>query len=205
MLVDIGNTSLHICKENKVISVPVKHIDRYKDEEVWYISVNRALKQKISGYEKWYDLGPYIRIDGEYEGMGVDRKALCMAVGDGVVVDAGSAITVDVMRDGLYQGGFIYPGFWQLKKSYAAISSVLERDFVDISPDSLPKDTAQAVTFGALIPLVRFIETLGGPLYLTGGDGALLKKYLPKALYDEGLIFKGMKKAKDLYVDSSAS
>ena len=43
--------------------------------------------------------------------MGVDRRALCLSHENGIFVDAGSAITVDVVEEGRYQGGYIFPGF----------------------------------------------------------------------------------------------
>lgn len=203
MLCDIGNTFLHFFDGEKIIKEPLKNIHRYKDEEVFYISVNRGLESVLKDFKKWHNLERFVRVDGEYEGMGVDRRALCMAVDEGVIVDAGSAVTVDLMQNGIYGGGFIYPGLWRMRECYAGISPVLDVDFVEFSPTKLPKDTRSAVSYGAIVPLVTAINSLGKSVYLTGGDADILHRYLPRAQRDDRLIFKGMKKAKEEYDNSS--
>lgn len=50
--------------------------------------------------------------------MGLDRKIACAGLSDAVIVDAGSAVTVDIMKEGVHQGGIILPGLINLKKIY---------------------------------------------------------------------------------------
>ena len=56
----------------------------------------------------------------------------------------------------------------------------------------MAKNTPDALTVGFLAPLIEKIESLGKPLYLTGGDAHLLSRFLPGATVDEDLIFHGM-------------
>ena len=57
----------------------------------------------------------------------------------------------------------------------------------------MAKNTPDALTVGFLAPLVEKIERLGKPIYVTGGDGVLLSRFLSEAVVDEDLIFKGMR------------
>lgn len=84
--------------------------NRYGEHPLYYISVNSTLDQKIIQIKQWQNIGSKIVLEGAYGTMGVDRKALCLSHHDGIFVDAGSAITVDSVSDGIYQGGFILPG-----------------------------------------------------------------------------------------------
>ena len=47
-----------------------------------------------------------LKFETSYEGLGIDRLA-CSFQDNCVIVDAGSAITVDIMEEGIHKGGFI--------------------------------------------------------------------------------------------------
>ncbi|HEX5711461.1 MAG TPA: type III pantothenate kinase, partial [Sulfuricurvum sp.] len=111
------------------------------------------------------------------------------------IVDAGSAITVDVMRDGAYQGGFISLGLKAAQEAYARLSPALATSFnFEVDLDKMAKNTPDALTIGFLALLVHKIESLGKPIYLTGGDAQILARYFSDAIVDEVLVFKGMQK-----------
>jgi type III pantothenate kinase len=127
--------------------------------------------------------------------MGIDRIMVCEAVSNGVIVDAGSAITVDVMRKGDYQGGMIALGLRAAYEAYAKLSPALNVSFnFEVDLAKMAKNTPDAVSIGFLAPLIGYIENLGEPIMLTGGDARVLKHFLPNAIVDEELIFNGMKK-----------
>lgn len=69
-------------------------------EKVYYICVNDAIKSSLSSKYNFIDLEPYFEFDTIYQGMGIDRVAACCTITDGMIVDAGSAITVDIMSGG---------------------------------------------------------------------------------------------------------
>ena len=197
LLCDIGNSFAHFYDGKRLWSVGHEELERYKDQKVCYINVKVDLKKRLEGFSNWIDLEPYIKIASAYEGLGVDRKALCLAVEEGVVVDAGSAITVDLMREGKHVGGFIYPGIKALEGAYASISSRLEYEIEEPPSKRLPLSTREAVSYGALVPLVEHIQRLHTRVYITGGDGRLLASLMEGASYDRALIFKGLEKIKD--------
>ena len=127
--------------------------------------------------------------------MGIDRIMVCEAVEDGIIVDAGSAITVDMMRGGIYQGGFISLGLHAMQDAYARLSPALDMSFnFEVDLAKMAKNTPDALTVGFLAPLIDKIESFEKPIYMSGGDAKLLSRFLPRAVVDEDLIFKGMKK-----------
>jgi type III pantothenate kinase len=170
-------------------------IARYHARRVGYINVNPHHADALGALASWHDLEPHLHIEGEYDGMGIDRKAVCLSHETGIFVDAGSAITVDRVVDGVYQGGFILPGLKAYARMYASISPVLDTPLdATIALDTLPKSTQGGVSFGTLLSITAAIERVRGewPLYITGGDGAILARYIDGARYDEGLVFDGM-------------
>ena len=196
LLCDIGNSFAHFYDGNRAWREPHTSLLNYKDKEVYYINVSQKLQPTLSRFDRWIDLEPYLHINSDYQGLGADRKALIAAIEDGVVVDAGSAITVDIVRKKKHMGGFIYPGLKAMQRAYENISPVL-RGFDPIQLENLPQTTSQALFYGTIKPLILAIRELGGPLFVTGGDGAFLSTYLPGSIYDPVLIFKGMEKARD--------
>ena len=199
ILADVGNRHVHICENGRVLHLSLMDaIDQYGTSEVAYINVSRASGSTLAALDGWQDISESLSIEGEYPGMGIDRKALCLSRQQGLFVDAGSAITVDRVIDGVYQGGFILPGLHAYAKAYAEISPVLDLPLErDIDLTELPRDTRQSVSFGTIASIVSVIEANreGLPLYLTGGDGAYLSRYFEDAHYDEMLLFEGMKKS----------
>ncbi|RUM69670.1 MAG: pantothenate kinase, partial [Sulfurovum sp.] len=127
LLADIGNTHFHIYDGREVEHLSHEDaIERYAHIPMQYISVKHSLGEKIEHIKAWEDISSQLYIDGEYKTMGVDRKALCLSHESGVFIDAGSAITVDVVEKGRYMGGFILPGLKAYLESYKAISPVLD-------------------------------------------------------------------------------
>jgi len=199
LLADIGNTYFHIY--NGVRVEHFKHdeaIQKYQDLPLKYISVNQKIEAKIGNIEKWENISSLMTIDGEYYTLGVDRKALCLSHTEGIFVDAGSAITVDVVEDGKYLGGFILPGLQAYISSYKSISPILDTTLnKTLSLDRLPSTTKDGISYGIIASIKALIDKHddGKKLYFTGGDGAFLSSFFEDAIYDETLVFNGMQQA----------
>ena len=196
LLLDIGNTNVKVYDGERTKRYPVEAFT-FPDKRFYYISVNPHLEDKLAHIAHAVNLKPYFSLHSDYKGMGVDRVAACYSIVNGVVVDAGSAITVDRMRDGRHEGGFILPGFSATKDSFANISPKLTYDLKkEISLDRLPLSTQDALLYATIKPVVLSIEAVaeGLPVYLTGGDGKRLLPYLPDATYREDLVFEGMQR-----------
>ena len=199
ILADIGNSNFHIYDGQTVEHLSYDAaIKKYATQEISYISVKHILEEQIAGIECWKNISALINIEGEYETMGIDRKALCLSHKEGIFIDAGSAITVDIVSGGMYVGGFILPGIQAYLESYKSISPVLETNLYEkLSLVRLPKTTKEQISYGIIASIKALIEKHrnGHTLYFTGGDGALLATFFEGAHYDETLVFQGMKKA----------
>ncbi len=144
--------------------------------------------------------------------LGVDRWLALVAAhdrepGDAIVVDAGSAITVDLLsrRDG-HLGGAILPGFNTGPERFFALFPQI--DFTDeaLKPGQRPGrntfDCLHPVGGKALLPhleglLAQWCGLLEEPVSLlfSGHDAVLLAEHLPMAgRVEQELVFRGMLK-----------
>ena len=200
ILCDVGNSRMHFWEEGRILHLGHEEgLARYGRKRVYYICVHGATKEAIARRAPaWVDLEPRRCLPTRYRGLGIDREAACLGIGkEGVVVDAGSAVTVDIVEDGVHRGGWIWPGLAALREAYARISPVLA-----IDPDpawvrkGLPLSTEAAVGFGVFAPVVETVRAYapGKSLHLTGGDAPLFASLFDDAVVDEALVFKGMMK-----------
>ena len=199
LLADIGNTHFHIYNGTAVEHLSYENaIEKYRDEKLYYISVKHQLSIAIEQMKMWENISSIVHIEGDYETMGVDRRALCLSHKNGVFVDAGSAITVDVVEEGKYRGGYIFPGLKAMLKSYENISPVLKTDLNQtISLAQLPSTTKDGISYGIIASIKALIDkhSNGKTLYFTGGDGQFLSNFFEEAVVDELLVFNGLQKA----------
>lgn len=123
--------------------------------------------------------------------LGIDRWLALLAAygacqGPAVVVDAGSAITVDAVgQQGLQLGGFIVPGLdMQRRALFADTSQVQVKEGWAGAELALGQDTLSAVHNGCLSMAVALVEQVlarqlpGAKLFVTGGDAELLVQHL---------------------------
>ncbi len=199
VLCDIGNSDVKFLHNNKFSSLSFEEFEAYQSEErVFYINVNEALKKLASQKANFINIEQYFAFDTIYQGLGIDRIAACYTISDGVVVDAGSAITVDIMSSSMHLGGFIMPGISGFRKAYAEISPRLKCEFnTQIYLDALPQRTIDAVSYATFKSIYLLIKdaTHNRNLYFTGGDGRFLERFFEKSIYDKMLVFRGMQKA----------
>lgn len=138
------------------------------------------------------------------ESLGVDRWLAIISAsqqfnGGLMVVDAGSAITIDLLGpDSQHLGGYILPGLksmhdllWKNTSDVRVLGSADEALWVP------GKNTQQAVNRGCLLSAVAIIERLASEfpvrIVLTGGDGKLLKQAISlQADYTPELVLEGL-------------
>jgi len=138
------------------------------------------------------------------ETLGVDRWLAVLAAFEktgraAVVVDAGSALTVDIVNsEGVHQGGYIVPGVRLLQESLWQGTDQVKVDQYGSGEQPIPGvTTEQAVSHGCILMLVAFIERLAAErraeLIITGGDALLIKSQLAvKADYCPDLVLDGL-------------
>lgn len=199
ILCDIGNSNIDFYHDGKIWSMGVEDFLKYKPKEkVFFISVNEHVSQNISQDHRFVDIQSLIELDTIYQGMGIDRVCACSIVDDGIVVDAGSAITVDIMSNGMHLGGYILPGIAAYEKCYSGISSALQKRVnPNVILDALPQKTEDAISYAVIKSILMMLEDTckDKAIYFTGGDGKFLSKYFKNSIYDRSLIFRGMLKA----------
>lgn len=197
-LCDIGNSDIKLLQDTKFSSLTFEEFANLQSEEkVFYINVNHNAKALIAQKPNFINLEPYFKFDTIYQGLGVDRIAACYTIDDGVVVDAGSAITIDIISSSMHLGGFILPGIAHYRKAFAEISPILACEFnTQLSLDAFPQRTIDALSYGVFKSIYLLIQNAAHNknLYFTGGDGQFLANFFDKAICDKLLVFRGMKK-----------
>lgn len=196
LLCDIGNTSYHFLDGETDYKKDRLSFDPSTiKEEIHYICVNPKVKTILKDLPNWIDLSTKLDMSKYYETMGVDRMVASEAIENGIIIDAGSAITVDVIKDGIFEGGFIYPGLNAMRETYKNISSALDYPFnFDLDLNTLAKNSTDAISYGYLKTLYCEVISHDMNIILTGGDAKEFAKIFSDAKVDESLIFKGMKK-----------
>ena len=139
----------------------------------------------------------------DFDKLGIDRwlamvSAFSQFKRSLIVVDLGSAVTLDVVRkDGQHLGGYILPGLSLMRQSlHRGTAQVRVRDHMHdtIEPG---EDTSAAVNRGSLFAVVASIEKLAhvhpSKLIITGGDANLVRGLLNvNAHHERHLVLDGL-------------
>lgn len=148
--------------------------------ETRFISVGQSCGEVRNGYTEWQQLG-------------VDRWAAVVGAwyqrrSDVLVVDAGTAVTIDLVRaDGTHEGGVILPGLRMAEEALGVATADIAA-FAAAAPGPgesgwYGRATAEAVQRGAHFSLCAAIDRAVNefpsgampPVLLTGGDAAKLQ------------------------------
>jgi type III pantothenate kinase len=159
-----------------------------------------------------------LRLDYDCSQFGADRYCALLGVlgrtrAPAVVIDAGSAVTIDLLgADGRHLGGYILPGF---RRGLSAVSELLPAELQAQVGPALGRapspresrqpghDTAEALMQGWMHGLAGAVERLGSgrigdaagnsQWWLTGGDGPWLAGLLERpARVEPDLVFDGL-------------
>ncbi len=146
------------------------------------------------------------------ERVGADRLLAALGAwrraGAAIVVDAGTAITVDLVADGpVFEGGAILPGPALCAEALHRRTALLPRVTIERAPGSaLGLDTEEAIRagvyFGAAGAIRLLVEKLragreAAAVLVTGGAAPLLMPALPEHwVLDAALVFRGMAAAR---------
>ncbi len=197
ILCDIGNTTFHFLVGGKHQRFLLdEELPRFK-QSIYFISVNEKGSKKLKKtYTKCIDLQEYLTFKTTYKGMGIDRKVACLNIENAIIVDAGSAITVDIIKNKKHLGGLILPGLKKFENVYNQISSKLNYEInTKVNLDKIPLCTHDAISYSILKSIILPIKELAlkQQIILTGGDGEFLSRYFENAVYKKDLIFENMK------------
>ena len=188
-------------------------------EKIWISSVASVQSESDLTHmllEKWGVQPWYARTQREANGlinsysdparMGVDRWLAMLAARDVIggrvcVVDAGSALTIDIVDEkGLHEGGYIIPGPELMERAL-----LLDTDRVRFEEDaaydlSPGKSTAEAVRHGiaiaqagAVLFVLSQMKIADDKLLICGGGGEVLCALLgSRGQYQPDLVFDGL-------------
>ena len=156
----------------------------------------------------------------EPSALGSDRWCAMLAVyneinSDFIVVDCGSAITIDVVnKSGKHRGGYILPGLTMMKKSLATDTARVNVNLNDFPATLLPGDsTASCVDSAIFLSVVKLIEAVfeqqirqckNVQCVLTGGDALMVAELLSiKYLIMPDLVLRGLAYIADSRIENN--
>ncbi len=201
ILCDIGNTTFHFLINDKHVKYLLDEKIPSFNDEVYFVSVSeKASKKLLKKNPKAKNIKDILNFETTYKGLGIDRAIACSFAQNCVIVDAGSAITVDIMQESIHLGGFILLGLQSFMKSYPKISKKLNFEFEkNINLDKIPQETKDAIQYAMLKSIILPIKevSLNKNIIFTGGDGLVLSKYFKNSIYKKDLIFENMKRIID--------
>jgi type III pantothenate kinase len=204
ILCDIGNTTYHFLQNKKLLKSNIKNNLPIleQNQDIYFISVNEFASNKLlNKYPNAININNYFSLDTLFSNtMGIDRVVACSYISNSIIVDSGSAITVDIMKDSIHLGGFIMPGIDALKSSYPNISSKLEFNFqYNINLDNIPLNTNDAINYAIINMIISPIKDIQKKYNLdiifTGENSKLIQKHFKNSKFDETLLFDSMKNA----------
>lgn len=189
----------------RAIVVSVADKDRTTALKSWLLSKRNIETTEIRTQKEAFGVvNEYEKI----ETLGADRWVALVAARQHsrkatVVIDCGTAVTIDVL-DGLgnFKGGVILPGRGLMQKSLNQTAAGIDVEAMSVER-VWGTSTQEAVAVGCVFGLAGAIERvvrghinqLGGEanVLLTGGDADTLKPYLPDS-YEcvPDLVFEGM-------------
>jgi type III pantothenate kinase len=226
LIVDVGNTSIKYTAfdaDNILWQVRDEDIAKqtgFVPDAVYFASVRssedgEALQQQLkASYPNahWVELSSVAEACGvrnayqEPHRLGVDRWLTVIASyhlfgGDVVVVDAGTAIKVDMVnKAGQHLGGYITPGLAMMEASLLSKTARIRYTPEEkVMTDGLPNSTARAVAQGCHEMALGFLERIYKDYQhftwvVTGGDAKSLFDALGiDASQEQHLVAKGAK------------
>jgi len=204
ILCDIGNSSFHFYQNGKSFKLSVN--DSLKTTKfkapIYFISVNKlATKKLLKKYPNATNIQYLFNLQTKYSSsIGIDRVVASSYIKNAIVVDFGSAITVDVIKNYKHKGGFILPGVDILKQTYPNISKKLKFHFENnINLDKMPNNTNIAINYAItqmiILPIKNVQKKYNLNIIFTGENSKVFLKYFKNYKFEENLIFKNMLKA----------
>ena len=202
ILCDIGNTTYHFKTSSKEFKISVNEVLPKLESPIYFISVNeKAEKKLLNTYPLAINIKSYLKFNTNYSStMGIDRILACSYIKNNIIVDCGSAITVDIMKNAIHFGGFIIPGIDALKNIYPNISEKLSFDFENnLNLDKIPLNTNDAINYALfqmiILPIKNIQDKYNLEIIFTGETSKYIINYFENKKYEKHLIFDSMKSA----------
>ncbi|APT72718.1 pantothenate kinase [Thermosipho sp. 1063] len=138
--------------------------------------------------------------------IGADRVANVIAAekdygNNAIIVDFGTAITIDVLKNGIYEGGVIIPGFGMMVNALFKGTAKLPKVELKPSDAFIGKDTESNIRIGVINTVLEGIikvvekiksETEITSVIFTGGQSKIIMDYKKDVIYDLELGLRGI-------------
>lgn len=169
--------------------------------QLWAIQVEKVVSLQqgfgvINAYKQFNDLGS-------------DRWCAMIGAGhefesDIIVIDCGSAITIDVLsRSGNHLGGYILPGIAMMKRSLglntAEVKITKSDTRLTLTPSATTTDCVESAVYLAVVKLIEAVfkqqgsQSKGAQCVLTGGDAPLIAELVSmKYIMMPDLVLRGL-------------
>ena len=151
---------------------------------------------------------PFLKIDYSLSEIGADRIANSIAIinkniSNSVVIDFGTATTFDVIKEGFFSGGLIFPGINLYKNSLINNTSLLKNTDVVKTKYIVAQNTKDAIRSGfywgyvfAINGIIKKIikeKKFKPEIILTGGLANIFKNDIsPKPIIKPNLTLEGL-------------
>ena len=191
-----------------VISSVVPHINTH------IIKILNSYKIKICVL-KPKDVLSYLKIDYNLSEIGADRIANSVAVinskiENSIVIDFGTATTFEVLRNGRFLGGLIFPGIELSKNTLIKKTSLLKNAQIIKTHMVVAKNTKASIQSGfywgyisAINGIIKKIideKKFKPKIILTGGLAKIYKNDIkPKPIVNSNLTLEGLQVIGSLY------
>lgn len=220
LLIDVGNTSIKamLWQSGQVTPANINKLPWHSIKEVVYACVgHRDLLADVLAQASTHNINCFEAVVSKTLGeltcayehvnnLGIDRW-LALIAGMKlypnkacIVVDAGTATTIDVLNShGEHLGGWILPG---LDLMTSSLTKNTQRVFDDEkitfinelgknTPNGL-KNGALVATIGAINQATLHLEDKSAQIIFAGGYGELLKQHFEGSICDSSLVMKGL-------------
>lgn len=223
ILIDIGHTSVKWCRQSNLEQIyraknyheSLALLQATKDSvsDIYLACVDESLNIKKMA-EDTYQYFPHVSfhimsvvqtaaLTVQYDDLsklGVDRWLLAIASvalnqTKACCIDMGSAITIEYIQNGLYQGGYILPGFEMNAQQMGKLTNrTLNWSEMKTTSQEPGKNSTQCIVQGYNAILLGFIErvlekgentvfvTGGGALHIDWGEYPMIR-YLPHMVF----------------------
>jgi len=190
---DIGNLTIVVSSVVPSVNVVFEYFaNKYGNGEIYF--VNSLEYNKI----KWNVYYP--------REIGADR--ICDVIAaykdygkDCIVIDYGTAITIEVLKDGVYEGGVIMPGFAMMID--ALFKGTAKLPLVELKPyeSFIGKDTESNIRIGtinATVGAIKYVveeikkEYQKPPVVIHTGGQAIYAQEVVEGIVDKDLTLRGM-------------
>jgi type III pantothenate kinase len=138
----------------------------------------------------------------EPQRLGVDRWLALLAIkargeNSAVIIDVGTACTIDVLENGQHLGGYIFPGMALARDAMVANTDKIRFSEQPEPSTSLGTNTASCVLSGVWLTLLASCQSVidrfpNATVYLTGGSAPELVALGLDAQRVDGLVFDGL-------------